>query len=444
MAAKRITKEAVEALFALFTSCGFPKKQRLPPDGALPPLDAIREKYNLTRDQLRRQLNKWKADTYNFNDAVLPDASSEIVIERLTSRLSLDPSEILVNIVSDMTPSKTRGKFDVEKHSSDQLLHLSLCRSLPQVTEFLRALMDLPNDHSMKKMLVEQFDFYVSTTANHFPTKAGRRDKAELNFSKDRLLNRYSKANEWSSIVPQSMQVEFDRPTLRLIFLRLEELLHLKWCRLMRVEDALSRVIITEVDEVDDFSAPSVYSALGWVLFEMKNSSSRNAASATIQLIAEQNCISRREAMEEKLPISEIRRKEVSELTYPSGAFFEFGKLLETNYLRNMTLDKYVAHMDGSLVVKIDETLTKSEFVFNAFKKCVDDTIQPRYVRDAYQYILKKFRNVRGSNFVKKLKGQQVDDVKDFSTRDGVAAAVLASKASALSVKAEKVLESLK
>ena len=57
------------------------------------------------------------------------------------------------------------------------------------------------------------------------------------------------------------------------------------------------------------------------------------------------------------LPVSEIERKEVAKLRRPSQACFELAKLLVANHVRNITLESFVLHSDGGLMVVIENAL---------------------------------------------------------------------------------------
>ena len=109
-------------------------------------------------------------------------------------------------------------------------------------------------------------------------------------------------------------------------------------------------------------------------------------------------------AKESKLPISVVARQK----GWPrSQGYFDFVLFVESTYLANMTLEMMMAYVEGDLVHEIKSAMILSDVVTSKFDRLFDDddTLNCDNKNEILKYVLERYASMRGTYFVKHLKG---------------------------------------
>jgi hypothetical protein len=145
------------------------------------------------------------------------------------------------------------------------------------------------------------------------------------------------------------------------------------------------------------------------------------------------------EAIAEGLPTSVVDRREKKTLPRSSKAFFQFLCQVECVYISNLTIGMMVAYTAGDLLGAIHSAIMNDEGVQTQFHLLLlglkfEDTDVSIFL----EYVLRKYKRMRGRWFVKAVRSQTADGanaVSKMTTRDGVVAADKAAKAAGAAVR---------
>ncbi len=141
-----------------------------------------------------------------------------------------------------------------------------------------------------------------------------------------------------------------------------------------------------------------------------------------------------------KLPSSLVEMRQKKKLFFATRQFFDFVKLLESTYVKNLTLKMMMAYADGDLVKTINDALLASELIRNKFDGLFgneDGEAGERY--KVLEYLLELYVHMQGCWFVKYMKGRRnktrgETKAEAAPTRTKVAYAHVQSKAIAKAV----------
>ena len=159
---------------------------------------------------------------------------------------------------------------------------------------------------------------------------------------------------------------------------------------------------------------------------------------------ASNQSISKETAKEQSLPSSLIEMRQKKKLFYPSKEYFSFILLVESTYIKNLTLKMMMAFMEGDLVKEINDAILRSDWMRSKFRELVGDD-NPAGESDylnIMKYLLERYLHMRGCWFVKFMKGNQQKSMgerraENDATRTKVAYADKQSKAVAEAVRSK-------
>jgi hypothetical protein len=140
----------------------------------------------------------------------------------------------------------------------------------------------------------------------------------------------------------------------------------------------------------------------------------------------------------------EIRQRK--SLFFVCKAYFDFIVSVESTYVKNLTLTNMIAHLEGDLILAIDNAIRTDKGIQLKFLSLFDDVdtteaaacenISEEYIWhfDIMHFVLDRYRRMRGQWFVKYLKSNQGKSLGDHlldnaTTSTKVSHAAAASKA---------------
>jgi hypothetical protein len=131
------------------------------------------------------------------------------------------------------------------------------------------------------------------------------------------------------------------------------------------------------------------------------------------------------------LPTSLVERRKRRASVYCSREYFGFVCFVESNYLANLTLKMMMAYNDGDIISKIKFGILSHDDSRDSFS-CLSGSNNKDDNRFLLAYIMERYANMRGTYFVKHLKGKSGDQLKKLAscqaTRTKVAHAVIYAK----------------
>ena len=183
---------------------------------------------------------------------------------------------------------------------------------------------------------------------------------------------------------------------------------------------------------VGKYALPVIYYVAGWMLYSALKASTvavdnrplffRFAARHTID-----ECVAKRM----NLPTSLVERRKRRASVYCTREYFDFICVIESIYLANLTLKIMLAYNDGDIVAKIKLGILSHNDMRDRFS-CLLGSDNKDDNQQLLVYITERYANMRGTYFVKHLKGNSGDQIQKLAscqaTRTKVAHAVVYAK----------------
>jgi hypothetical protein len=131
------------------------------------------------------------------------------------------------------------------------------------------------------------------------------------------------------------------------------------------------------------------------------------------------------------LPTSLVEKRKRRASVYCSREYFGFIYLIESIFLANLTLKMMLAYNDGNIVAKIKESIISCNGMRDQFSSLAgsDNNVDNQLI---LSYIIERYANMRGTYFVRHLKGNSGNQIQKLAdsqaTRTKVAHAVVYAK----------------
>ena len=183
---------------------------------------------------------------------------------------------------------------------------------------------------------------------------------------------------------------------------------------------------------VRKYALPVVYYVAGWTLYSASKASSIAAGKRPLFFrFAAVHTIDGCAAKCMDLPTSLVERRKRRASIYCSREYFDFVCFVESTYLANLTLKMMMAYNDGDTISKIKFGILSHDELRDGFS-CVSGSDNEDDNCLLLAYIMERYANMRGSYFVKHLKGNSGDQLKKLAscqaTRTKVAQKVVYAK----------------
>jgi hypothetical protein len=131
------------------------------------------------------------------------------------------------------------------------------------------------------------------------------------------------------------------------------------------------------------------------------------------------------------LPTSLVEKRKRRASVFCSREYFGFICLIESIFLANLTLKMMLAYNDGNIVAKIKESILSHDGMRDRFSSLAgsDNDVDNQLI---LSYIIERYANMRGTYFVRHLKGNSGNQIQKLAdshaTRTKVAHAVVYAK----------------
>jgi hypothetical protein len=424
-----ISNVAKSSLCAYFEGVNWPLSKTLP-EGAKflnGELGDIMRQFCLVKTQVACQLLNYKKGRFmNTQVSILLNPSN--LDERLREGMAMStPEFVSLTLLRICDP-------DPSSYGSDFSNLCAVMKSLPSTARmYVRLLADSP-DNNCFCLLVGVVESWIHDILEIFPKTSARVPNAHLEFERRKETRMRAFANEFI--------VEYDSSGLscledvsRITFGRLGAFLHL--ALFMAWSHAISNNQKPPINFLADclvgkYALPVVYCVAGWTLYSASKASSiaadkrslffRFAAAQTIDGCA---------AKSMDLSTSLVERRKWRASVYCSCKYFDFVCFIESTYLANLTLKMMIAYNDGDIISKIKLGILSHDDSRYRFS-CLSGSDNKDDNHLLLVYIMERYANMRGTYFVKHLKGDSGDQLKKLAscqaTRTKVAHAVVYAK----------------
>lgn len=406
--AKPISQAAKAELRQYFTRRQWPRNKTMPKVNVDGGLDDIINKHGLKRNQASRQLRNWKAAKYDNSQVSLIHLKPEDIKESICESISME----LDHYVSSYSGIIAEGG-EVPGCPDNT----NLCQLIGESTEggakkgMAKFIHDNPT-HQSSKIFVNLVEKWIECVVKDFPKRAKQLGDAELTFLVNVNKEKVSSLEEWKHLFGSDefpLGTRMSKPQFGYFFLLSAEALFFYWCRTM-VDDDRRAIEIPDKDLVAKYSQEVVYYVAGWTL-------QRASLAKTVgeldrfkyQQFATSHNTTIDTAKQASLPyeLVELRQKKI--LFYASEAYFNFIRLVESIYIKNLTMSMMLAYADGDLVKAIDAKIKSSDRVqavfFSLFSS--DNVLGESDKLDIMHYVLERYLKMRGCWFVKHMKTNQ-------------------------------------
>lgn len=141
------------------------------------------------------------------------------------------------------------------------------------------------------------------------------------------------------------------------------------------------------------------------------------------------NSIDEDTAKSSGLPTSLVEKRKRKSSVYSSRDYFEFICFVESVYLANLSLKMMMAYADGDIIASIKTSIISNQTARDMFAALSGNLFDANECSELMAYILERYANMRGTFFVRQLKGNSSNQIKKLAdsqaTRTKVANAVV-------------------
>ena len=433
-ARKPISPKAKADLKAYFTSLNWPLNKDLPRGAMESELQKIVNEHVLIKKQVSRQLKNYKDQKYGLSQIKLTTKPEQLK-DTIRSGLAMPPRKFVVSTLKHMV-NQTSSNHDFNRYSI-------VLDEFPKVGKMLVTyLMDEKNNDSEScKLLTSLIDNWTDLAAELFPKTASGVSGAELLFQQKRREHKEDvfvvKLMEQYEAMVGADSGEMSKESFGSFGVYLYHILFLNWSY-CAAECDKPPIEIPEQCLVGKYARNVIYYVAGWTLHSM--SGAKTVAANDRQLYFDfvlDNTLDEKEAKDACLPTSLVERRKRIAKMFSSKAYFEFICFVESVYLANFSLEMMMAYSDGNLIHEIKMHMLKSDVAMDKFS-CLcnpDEDLTSTQMQQLMNYIMERYTNIRGTYFVKHLKGTSgkstIDTlVQSQANRDRVATAVAKSRVS--------------
>ena len=424
-----INHEQKQACHDFFNEQKYQPGTKLPTTGTrAAALFVLIDETGLTRPQVKRQLQVWKGIKFENHGKQFPRTPSQIK-EIIKSHMIVEQEEFIFDVIEKMMTTTTGIIGKTTWHTMAATEHPFYNIVLPLMVK----------EDQFKRIFISILDGYASIGAEVYPEKTMDCKSADYKFNSKRIVMANDKFDDFFQFI---LDGPFDEHLVRLeevededemqderfktwkrFYTQLEEKLHYDWCRTSYVND-LPPVTIDLNCKVDKYASEILYYTAGCLFKKIENIAKkkqefRDMSAKMITL----HSIGYEDACHEELPVDITKKREQkNKLHFVSADFFSFICSIENTFIANANIGMMMAYTDGSLFDGIRLALGSNQSAFELFSEklgissyfCVDDQ------KLLYNFLLTKFKNIRGRWFVNAIRGQKPQ--KDtHTTRKSVA-----------------------
>ncbi len=387
-------------------------------------LGIIVKEHRLSKAQVLWQLLNYKREWFGFQQVAVIMHASDLE-ERIREGILLSP---------DAFVAQTLSQIHLPGNPSYGLDFNNICAALsaqpPMACTFVELLAESPCN-TCSKLLVDDVENQIKIMADTLPKTAAGIQNAQIDFDRGRELKLQCFAAEFMEEYDASGFTPW--VITKIGFGNLGRFLHnvifLAWSHSACGND--KPPIEFPVDcLVGKHARPVIYYVAGWMLCSA--SKALTVARDKRPLFLEfsmTHSIDEDTARSSGLPASLVEWRKRDSPVYCSRDYFKFICFIESFYLANLTLTMMMAYADGDIIARIKMSNIGNQAAKDRFAVLLDNLFDECKCQELMGYILEQYANMRGTFFVRHLKGNSSDQIKKLAdsqaTRTKVANAVV-------------------
>jgi hypothetical protein len=156
---------------------------------------------------------------------------------------------------------------------------------------------------------------------------------------------------------------------------------------------------------IERYALPLVYYVAGWTLYSASKALTILIVKSPLYfMFAALNTIDEHSAKALNLPTSLVERQKRRASVYCTREYFDFICLVESIYLANLTLKMMLAYNDGNIVNVIKMSILLHKATMDSCS-CLSSSKNNDNNTLLLTYIIERYSHMRGTYFVKHLKG---------------------------------------
>eukprot|EP00984_Skeletonema_dohrnii_P013631 scaffold5653_cov95-Skeletonema_dohrnii-CCMP3373.AAC.6 len=404
---KRITAKAKEALIKYFNESKWPRNKKMTKANGDAGIDKIINEFGLERKQASYQLSKWKKATYEKAQVEILIDSTDAIKEAIEESMSETPEDFVVNFLDVMIDA---GEIEGSVDTTNLIQSLSTQPDLNIKRIALRHIKNNRN-HTCFKSLVSYLNDLIQAMAEELPALASKVSVSEIKFSSRKEAAKKRRIEQWIGVYNDMPGDKKLSPMMFAYFgMFVAECLFFVWVH-STIDNELPPVEIPLQNLVAKYSMPVIYYVAGWTL--QRASLALTVPKSKRQKFYDFYPLHKRHveyAKENKLPYSMVQLRQKKKLIYVTKDYFEFICLIESIYVKNLSMKMMMAYNSGDLVKVIDGAIMKSETVLKRFFALFEDEEDDDEIseaRDTLRFILDRYIRMRGCWFVKALRSNR-------------------------------------
>ena len=392
---------AKSSLRAYFEGVRWPLNKALPKGAEFlnGPLGDITRQFLLVKSQVARQLLNYKKEKFmNTQVSILLNPSD--LEERIHEGMAMSaPKFVSSTLLRICDP-------DPSSYGSDFCNRCVVMKPLPSTARtYVRLIANSPDDACFC-LLVDVVENWIQNMAETFPRTAAGVPNAQLNFERAKEMKMrafvadFMKEYESTSLPPADISC--------ITFGRLGAFLHFSLFQAWSdaICDNEKPPIEFPVDcLVGMYALPVVYYVAGWTLFSMSKATTIAADNRPVCFtFAASQTIDESAAKRMSLPTSLVERRKRRASVYCTREYFDFLCRIESIFLANLTLKMMLAYSDGDIVTRIKTSILSHNEMRGkiSFLSGSDNYSENQLL---LTYIVERYANMRGTYFVRHLKG---------------------------------------
>ena len=401
----------------------------------------VMRRLGLNRDQVTLCLRHYKRHQFEGEGATYASAGTEETKQRILDDLSTSDVLFCLGVLQTMVAPASNIDGELERHHKKFLL---MQPDSQPILDDMIARFEGENgrqDDEKVKVVLKFFDGMVGAMAEAIPNKAKSLTKAELSYMKAMKRIKEVAINKAADLFDDDILTDsiltVGRRALRNVFSAFFSRMQVQFHEAF-VDQSRPPVVFPDTDLVSEYAVTVVYYSGSFVISRCKGAKSISVAErAPFFRFAERHLISKDEAKEAGLPTGLVDRRDqqIGGFHRMSKECFAFIKMIESVFVKNLSLPMMLAYAEGDLVLVIGKAILENDQIkaeFGDLAESADiDSDDERYA--VFVFVMNIYITMRGRWFVRTIKKQETRKslFSKAATRKQVANAVETSKAAA-------------
>jgi hypothetical protein len=417
--ATRISSEAKTALRNYFIEHKWPLNKNLPRGREMEDILGTLCLGGLSHAQIARQLLNYKKDVFGMQRAVNNMSSIELEA-KFRSRMGMSTSDFVTQTLTRLGRPGDPAFGKDFNNLARAIPHMS-----PFVVTYVQLIADSP-DQPNHSLFVSVVDSWIVGMAVLLPKTISGVQGAQVQFDRKReallpdFVTKFRSDFASSGVGENITEVQFAY---------LGRFLYTAVCNewLKLISNIAKPPMEYPLDcLVGKHALKVIYYVAGWTLYSASKALTKGIADRPLfQEFAQSQTIDADTAKGLGLPTSLVDMRKRSVSRYCTSEYFEFICFVESVFLANLSLEMMLAYPDGTIIAEIKHSILSSEEGKVKFVTLVGNNVDELDRKSLMEYVLERYANMRGTYFVRHLKGNRSNHIQTMADSQATRTRVL-------------------